>query len=202
MTPEQNLTRMLDAMHPISEGLEQHLQQTGTLRKQSLKSNEMIHRPHGNTDEAHYIDSGLCKVYWKNSDNEEMIFGFFCEDEIALLPEEFITESRNGDMYLETLVETEIYTITKEQMKEIYKEYPEALILTDIIVSNIYRKRKRQLWILLRPEGCRYEWFCAWFPELRYLLSDKDIAAYLGVSKSTLTRSKRELLNKEWRRNK
>lgn len=188
---------MLTRYHQVSNGLGLHLQNKSTLRKQILKKHEMLFRPFGKTDEAHYIYTGMCKIYWKNSDNEEMIFGFFGEDEIALLPEEFILEIQNQDMYMEAVMDTVVYTITKTQMNEIYQQYPEAAVLTDIIVNNIFRKRKRQLWILLQPEGCRYEWFCRWFPELRMLLVDKDIASFLGVSKSTLLRSKKDLLFKE-----
>jgi len=194
---EKKLTNMLTRHHQVSHGLELHLQDKSTLRKQVLKKGEMLYRPYGRSDEAHYISTGLCKVYWKNEDNEEMIFAFYGEDEIALLPVDFIMETENQDIYMEAIMDTVVYTITKTQMKEIYQQYPEAAVLTDIIVNNIHRKRDWQTKILLQPEGCRYEWFCSWFPELRMLLVDKDIASFLGVSKSTLLRSKKDLLFKE-----
>jgi CRP-like cAMP-binding protein len=135
-------------MVKISNALKLLLHDKNTLRRQTLKKHEMLFRPYGNADEAHYIYSGMCKVYWRNSDNEEMIIGFFSENEIALLPEEFILEPQNRDMYMEALMETVVYTITKAQMKEIYQVHPEATVLTDMIVTKIYRRRKIQ--ILLR----------------------------------------------------
>jgi CRP-like cAMP-binding protein len=197
---KKKLTDMLNRLHPISNELRLHLEEEEeTLRKQDLKKHEMLFRPFGKADEAHYILTGLCKVYWKNSDNDEMIIGFFGEDEIALLSEEFVMQIQNQDMYMEAMRETVVYTITKEQMVKIYERFSEAIVLTDIIINNIHQKRKQQLWILLQPEGSRYEWFCSWFTALRMELSDKDIASFLGVSKATLCRSKKNLLFKKWK---
>jgi CRP-like cAMP-binding protein len=200
--PKRKLTNMLHQLYQINKELRDLLEAEGTLRKQILKKKETLLRPKMDANELHYIYKGACKVFWKNENNEEIIFGFFIENEIVLLAEAFLLDVKNEDTFIEMITDSEIYTITKAQADEIYAAHPEAGKLTTLLRARISEKRNLQLKILMRREGDRFAFFAELFPELRNRLAEKDICAFLGISKTTLATSKRERLLRDRKRRK
>jgi CRP-like cAMP-binding protein len=199
--PKRKLTNHLGSMHPVSKGLASLLENDTTLKKQNLKKNATLLMPKMLVDEAHYIYKGLCKAYWLNEDNEEEIFFFWADNSIVILPEEFFAEKKNDTVYIVIVEDTELYTITKAQMDEIYLKYAEALILTNIIRKEMIAQRNKQLSILMKKPGVRYGLF---LNEFQYLykkgLADKDVMGFLGICQKTLTSSKREMVLRDRRK--
>jgi CRP-like cAMP-binding protein len=189
--PKRKLTAMLGALTQMSKGLKELLENDTTLIKNILKKGEFLLIPNMDADKAHYVYIGSGKLYWKDDDNEQLIFGFCLENEIILLAEEFFAGSKNQDVYLEILEDSIVYTITKVQMDEIYKDYPEAMVMTNMIRARLVAKWHAHTKLIMAKEGLRYKLFCNWFPELRKKnMPDKVLCAFLRVCRSTLVRSR------------
>lgn len=188
---EKNVTKALARMARLSKGLKELLEQKGTLSRRVLKKGDALLMPRMQANEAYFLDSGLCKFLYKNDDNEEEIFMFGLPGEIILLPTEFFKDRANEDVHIIMVEDTVLYCITKVQMDEIYKLYEEAHVLTEIIVTGIEGKIKRHTQMVMKKAGLRYNLYATLFPELKGKLGDKDICAFLGIGRSTLSRFKR-----------
>ncbi|MDR6786465.1 CRP-like cAMP-binding protein [Pedobacter africanus] len=172
----------------------------GMLRRQKLKRKETLLRPGMHADEVHLICSGMAKMYWKNMDNEELIFAFCCEDEVLIVPDRFVLGGKNERVYIEMTEDSEIYTINKTQLGLAYQQFEEMHQLGKLVLASLNRKRDLHTQVLQEPEGSRYGFFCALFPELKHRLSEKDTCSFLGISKTTLFSSKRFYLLKDSRK--
>lgn len=199
--PRRELTKMLGSLHPLSSGLARLLERENTLTKKHVKKKGLILMPKMDVDEAHYLYTGLFKAYWLNSDGEEEIFFFFGENSIMVFPEEFLLGVKNQFYYLAAIEESVIYSISKAQMDEIYSQYPEAMVLTELIRANMIIRRNAHLSILRRKPCQRYGLFVKeFFAVYRRGLSDKDVMEFLAICQKTLTSSKREMVLKDRRK--
>lgn len=199
--PKRKLTDHLGSKHPISNGLRSLLENETTLRRQVLKKNTPVLIPNMDANEAHYISEGACKAYWLDEDGNEIIYHIWGPNSIMLLPEEFFEGIKNKTIYIVTIRDCVLYTITKNQMDEIYKEYAEAQVMTNIIRSEMKEFAHRHLYILMKRSNERFALFYILFKELWLLgMADKDLKAFLGICQKTLTTGRRELVLRDRRR--
>ena len=196
--PKRELTKLLGSMTPISKGLASLLEHEDTHTRRVVKKKDLIMMPKMDVDEAHYLYTGLFKAYFLNNDGEEEIFFFFADNCIIVLPEEFLLEAKNLVYYLAAIEDSVLYSISKKQMDVIYNDFPEAMVLTELIRTDINAKRNMQLCIFRKKPCLRYALFAKEFYQIyKRGLPDKDIMSFLGICQKTLTSSKREMVLKD-----
>jgi CRP-like cAMP-binding protein len=185
------LSQFFNQRKTISAGLKSQLESEERSDKLVLKKGQFLLVPRMAIDEIHYLVSGLCKAYWLNNDNEQVIFFIWAEDGLVMLAEEFFAEMKNTGCYIEMIADSELLTISKTQYEKLKGDYPEMQQLMDIIRLELMEIQNQHRRILMEKEGDRYALFCELFPKaLRARLTDKDVYRYIGISRSTLTLGK------------
>ena len=198
--PKRKLTANLESMYPISAALKDLLENGNIFRKQILKKKDTLLMPNMKVNEVHYMVKGLGKALWKNQDNEEEIFYLFDDDSFVVLLEEFLEGLLNESVYIVMLEESELYTLTKTQMDEIYRKYPEAVHLTAAIRILIQKRRDLHLSILMKKPALRYALFVKGYRNLHARMSVKEICTFLCICEKTYKTSKREMYLKSRKR--
>ena len=199
--PKRKLTKKMGSLYPVSKALKTLLEESDILRKKIVLKKKPLLIPNMEINEVHYMPVGICKAYWIDNEGNEIIFYIYVEDSFVWLPEEFFL-NKKSDSYIEAIADCELYTLTKSQMDLIYTEYPEAMIITNMVRSQMKHFKDVHTRILMKKPCDRYTLF---YSDLNYLwrlnLCDKDVRSFLGICQKTLTTGKRELFLKDRRKN-
>ncbi len=136
---------------------------------------------------AYFIESGLARCYWI-VDGEEITTSFATEGGMAFSMDE-VYYNRPSEEYVETMEPLTAFAIPVDILLHI--------VGTDITMARwwsaihqdeyrrLHRSHKERLTL---PAAERYREFAAQFPEVARRARLTDIASYLGINLSTLSR--------------
>lgn len=136
---------------------------------------------------AYFIESGMARCYWI-VDGEEITTSFATEGGMAFSMDE-VYYNRSSEEYIETMEPMKAFSIPVETLL--------SIVNTDITMARwwcaihqdeyrrLHRSHKERLTL---PAAERYREFAIQFPEVARRARLTDIASYLGISLSTLSR--------------
>lgn len=136
---------------------------------------------------AYFIEKGMTRSYWV-VDGEEITTSFSTEGTLVFSMDEFYF-GRLSEEYVETIEPVEAYAISVDVLRNLMTTRLDLTNWSRIIHQNEYRRlhqsHKERLTL---PARERYEAFAAQFPEVCLRARLTDIASYLGITQSTLSR--------------
>lgn len=188
----RKLIDALSLLHPLSLRYQAIIQVENPYHYRIIKRDTPVLMPGKDADELSFICKGLFKLYRYNEGGEEMIFDFFYEGIFMMLPVDFYDGTRNELYYISALHDSELLTINRAKMTELYAMFPEVKIQTDRIRSRISLRNMQHLNLLFTPALDRYVLFLKLYPNVARWLTEIDICRFLGISKKTLYRSKND----------
>jgi CRP-like cAMP-binding protein len=179
---------LLQSIYPMSEGLIQHLSKAFEYCK--VAKREHLLREGQVCRYMYFIDRGLVRCFHHRG-NKEIVTWFYTEGSMVLSYESFYDQVPSKE-YIEALEECEIYRIPYTELQYIYRAYLEANVLRAELTERYYRT----LWkcfdyTRFTTANERYQFFIDNFPQWVNRVPEKDIAAFLGVTASHFSRSKR-----------
>lgn len=131
------------------------------------------------------VDSGLLKGSFMR-DNKERILNFAFEGELATLP---INHSRNSRIRVEALEDTVIYKIKQKELENIIVASPELTLWgykqMKIVIEMLGEYYMDFAWMDKKDQ---YHKIVERHPTLLQRVSLKDIASYLNITQSSLSR--------------
>ena len=135
-----------------------------------------------------YIVKGALKVFEINDKGKENIIWLLKERDVVTAPESFISQTPSIQA-IEAVEDTICITLTYEAMMTIRRQFPEFNDIYTKLTEKYYLKKcNRDRLLLLEDPEERYLFFLKEEPELAERCSGKDIAAYLGIARETLSR--------------
>lgn len=186
----QQLINLLGQAHPLHKQFGSELQQI--MIKKTLKKNDILQFPDQLIPSMYFIESGLLKGY--RFEEEKEICTWFQNEGNVVMSLNSWYGNLPTDEYIEALEDSVVYSITKEELNRLYEKYPEfnknGRLLTEQYYLLIWR------WLdLIRTKQAheRYAFFIENFGEWVKRVPSKDIASFLGISKSHFSHSKRKL---------
>lgn len=138
--------------------------------------------------EFFYLHSGLMRAVYVSADGSERIKEFYFAGEFCLL---FLSWLLNEPArYSLQAISTCVYS----PMPVSYLDTPAGATLAQALMRQqlIYKERKEELLLLNSPEQ-RYQYIVQHFPQWQALLTQRDIASYLGITSVSLSRIKARL---------
>ena len=142
---------------------------------------------------AYFIEKGMTRSYWL-VEGEEFTTSFAYDGCIVFSMDELYYNQMSQE-FVETLEEVEAYRIQLTDLRRLWETNLELSNWGRIIHQNEYRRLHRShKERLTLPAKERYEEFQKQFPEVCKRVNLGFIASYLGITQSTLSRLRGNLL--------
>lgn len=139
-----------------------------------------------------FIRNGIVR-YYINDDGEEKTYGFSKENEFTCNYESFVPQTPSSQI-IQALEDTDIWTITYENLEKFYKEVKEGERFGRIVIEQVFIQtlKDRNSFYTDSPKF-RYEKFLKEHLDLQQRLSQYYIASYVGVKPQSLSRIRKRI---------
>lgn len=157
------------------------------LKKGSAKRKEFILQPGEISRYEYFVTKGCLKVYSLDRNGGEHVSMFAIEDYWTGDMASFMTQ-QPSTYFMKALEDSEFLMITKEDFERLLREIPKF----ERFYRNLYQRslvnyiRRTNQGISLTAEE-RYEIFLNKFPHIANRITQKDLAAYLGITPEFLS---------------
>jgi CRP-like cAMP-binding protein len=141
-----------------------------------------------------FIEKGKVRLFIPKEDDEnEITFGFSFEDEFVSAYDSFLTQTPS--LYqLETLAETTLWSISYENLQEVYRTTIIGNTMGRFISEKLFLlKSKREQSLLNETSEQRYLNLFKDRPNLIKQIPLKFIASYIGVTPQALSRIRKRI---------
>ena len=136
---------------------------------------------------AFFIEKGMTRSYWI-VDGQEITTSFSTEGSIVFSMDE-VYYGKPSEEYVETVEPVEAYSISLSDLKNLVSTDIDMAVWWSIIHQDEYRRLHRShKERLTLPAAARYREFAIQQPEACRRARLIDIASYLGITPSTLSR--------------
>lgn len=141
-----------------------------------------------------FIVKGAVRLYIPNTQEEkEITFGFCFENEFVSAYDSFLTQSPSL-CQLETLLDTEVYSISYDHLQEVYKTTAVGNIIGRYTTERLFLiKSRREQALLFETAEQRYNNLFKERPNLLRQIPLKYIASYIGVTPQALSRIRKRI---------
>lgn len=139
-----------------------------------------------------FIEVGIVRFFIPKLEND-LTFGFCFEKEFVSAYDSFLTQTPS--IYqIETLTPTSIWSLSYEDLQEIYAQTSIGNTVGRLAAENLYRiKAQRELSLLNDSAEQRYLNLFNQRPELLKFIALKYLASYIGITPQALSRIRKRI---------
>lgn len=169
----------------------------GLLSTKKLKKKQFLLQEGDVCRHSAFVVEGCLRGYTVDGNGFEHILQFappdwWIGDMYSLLTQ------KPGNLYIDALEETEVLLLSKTDQEQLYLDIPKFERFFRIITENsLVANRQRLLDNLSLSAMERFALFCRQYPTLIERLSQKQIAAYIGVTPEFLSKLKSEYFRRK-----
>lgn len=159
----------------------------------SVKKDTLLIREGETEKYSYFVYEGMLRCWLLNHKGDEQTFWFCKEGTFSMSNISFVLQER-ADFNVQTVVDSVIYRIDKEQVDELYTTLPKVKTVFDdltAILLNKVLKRNIDL-IKYSPEQYYLQMIEEYGITLNYIPL-KDIASYLGITPQALSRIRKRI---------
>jgi len=169
----------------ITQDLELHLYHI--LQRDIVKKGQQLLRAEEVCKRVWFIEQGLFRSYRINKGQEENVW-FMKEGNVMHSPKSFYTGEPSKHV-IEALEESELFSISKTQLEEIYKRFP-AFERIGRVLTEQYYLISLDNWEALASGTVkdRYNRFLKVYPGLNERISARDLASFLKCADRSIYR--------------
>ncbi|MDN3668226.1 Crp/Fnr family transcriptional regulator [Echinicola jeungdonensis] len=183
----QNIAKHI-SLNPSEEEVFLSLLEPKTFKRKSivLKEGEVARY-------TYFVVKGCLRTYKIDLDGSLRISHFAIEEYWVSDLNSFLTQTPAVE-WVDALEETEVLQLSATNLERLYKEVPKFERFFRILHQNAYGALHRRL--MKNISGTaedRYMQFCKRYPGLENRISQKQVAAYLGITPEFLSKMKRKL---------
>lgn len=179
------LLTYLNLIRPLSESLIRHL--FSILKTRELARKEFLLRAGNTCSQICFIERGLLRCFY-DKDEKEVCSWFMKEGDVIISVHSFFSQT-SGYEYIQALEPSRIHYIHYLELQDIYTRFPEFNIHGRVLTEQYYMMAEERLRSLrMQSAQERYIWLLQQFPGLARRVSKKDIASFLGITLTHLSR--------------
>jgi CRP-like cAMP-binding protein len=156
--------------------------------EEHFKKRQMIINENDQVNHVYFIISGLLKLFYTDTEAKEHIISFSMEDWWESDYAAFYTQTK-ATQSLQCLEDTIVLKLSFNDYQQLLIEVPKMtdFFLKKAIGGHISNQR-RILSLMTMSAKERYEQFLKYYPSLLQRIPKITLAAYLGLSRETLSR--------------
>jgi len=140
---------------------------------------------------SYFVNSGLLRSFTIN--DSFACEGWWIGDMYSLISQ------KPGNLFIEVLEDAEVVLLSKENQEQLYHEIPKLERFFRILTENsLVANQERLMDNLSLSAEERFDKFCKKYPTLIQKVSQKQIAAYIGVTPEFLSKMKARMLKKKF----
>lgn len=136
-------------------------------------------------EHAYFLVDGICHACYLTPEGRQFSKEFYWEQELIVGFESQLAK-RPSEYLLETLSASHIQALPLALVEQ-WKENCPSLYMSLIERQLLFKEHKERFMLIHSPEE-RYTLFCEHFPELQAQVADYQIASYLGITPTSLSR--------------
>ncbi len=180
----------LQLIHPMSDGLKEHL--AVTLKEKHLAKKDYLLRAGQVSRRICFIARGLLRCFYIK-DEQEVSSWFMKEGDVIVSVESFFGQSESYEA-IQALEDSLLYYITYDELQYTYRNFPEFNFIGRALLEKYYTLSEQRLYSLrMQRSQERYEYLLEHHPELVLRVPMKYLASYLGIQEETLSRIRSKL---------
>lgn len=152
------------------------------LQIKNIKRKDFLLRVNEICKTENFITKGCLRTYTIDNNGTEHILMFGVENWWVGDLYSFLTQLP-ATLFIDALEDTEVLQITKENLEKLYEKVPKFERFFRVIIQNAFiaqQQRINQNLSFTAEE--RYQFFIQKYPLLEQRISQKQIAAYLGIT--------------------
>ena len=164
--------------------------------KVSFKKGEFLLKEDEMADEYYLLEKGLVRAFVQDFDNNETTTEFFCENEIVIVPSSLFQRMPSKEN-LQTLTDCTLWKIDFEKFQELFhsiegmREWGRAWF-----TFQLFTMKQRSLEMITETAKNRYLKLMKDKPEILLNAPLKQIATFLGITDTSLSRIRKEIVEK------
>ncbi len=164
------------------------------LVKKELKKKTVFLKEGSVEDHISFIQKGVVRFYIpKEFKENEVTFGFCFKNQFVSAYDSFLTR-KPSSYELETLADTTLYTMSHEDLQEVYKTTQIGNLIGRLTAERLfYIKSKREQSLLSETPEQRYLNLFKERPELIHVIPLKYVSSYIGVTPQALSRIRKRI---------
>ena len=165
-------------------------------KKVSFKKGEFLLKEDEIADEYYLLEKGLVRAFVLDFDNNETTTEFFCENEIVIVPSSLFQRMPSKEN-LQTLTDCTLWKIDFEKFQELFhsiegmREWGRAWF-----TFQLFTMKQRSLEMITETAKNRYLKLMKDKPEILLNAPLKQIATFLGITDTSLSRIRKEIVEK------
>lgn len=171
------------------------------LKTKLIKKGQVLLSPGDLKSEAYFVNSGLLRYFSIDEKGKEHIIQFAPEDWM-MSDRDTTVFNEPSVFYIDAIEDTEVVIVKKDFFPAIKNIVPEILELNILMLHNSIRFMQKRLNMLLSATAEeRYLDFIKLYPNLTLRVPQWMIASYLGVTPESLSRVRKDLAHKHFKKN-
>lgn len=183
----ETLLNFLEGIHPMSDGLKNHL--FHILKTRQLNKKDFLLKAGHICRTIGFIESGLIRCFYKKGDTDISSW-FMKEGDVIVSIESFFQQKKSYES-IQALEDCILHYIDYDQLQQIYIQFPEFNFIGRVVTEKYYALWAQQLYGLrMQTSQERYDWLFEMHPELLLRVPSKYLASYLGITEVTLSKIK------------
>lgn len=134
-----------------------------------------------------FIEKGLVKTFYLK-DGSEICSSFVKEFEVAISVKSFYTR-QPGNEVIQALEDTTAHYLHYDDLQEIYRKHVEFNIVGRMLAEKHNVASEERLFLMRNKTAeARFSFILKHHPEMVQRIQKRDLASYLGISASTISR--------------
>lgn len=143
----------------------------------------------------YYVQSGCLRTYFIDSSGKEHTIQFAVKDWWISDYTAFFAGGQSV-LFIECIQDALIYQLSKESMENLYLEVPLIETFFRIKMEHFFASfQKRILSNLAMTAKEKYNTFLQTYPQIEHIIKNYHLASYLGITKESLSRIRKEMSN-------
>lgn len=161
-------------------------------RKLLAKNSPILKRGH-QAESYLLLEKGIIRSFIKNNDNKEITTGFFGRGNIVIEARSLFQRLPSLENF-ETITQCAVWEIRFKDFQYLYHNMGGVREWgRDWFSNSLFQMKKQQISMIVDSARTRYNKLCEENPEVVKHAKLKDIASYLGIADSSLSRIRREI---------